>query len=313
MKIQYDISIISPVYNEEGNIKELYGRIKGAVPGQYNWELIFIDDGSEDSSKQIIREICNCDNRVMLISLSRNYGQQVALTAGYDVAYGKVVISLDSDLQHPPELIPQMLDLWKNGNDIIFARRRINKKLGWFNRTSSKLFYSLLKRISNIPIVENSADFRLMDQKVVKYLRRYRESTRFIRGIVSDMGFRRAVIDYEEGIRKAGKAKYSLYDLIDLSIRGVASLSDIPLTISIFVGMFISSLSIIYALWLAYYKIIYGMVSGLASILVGVFFIGGVQLIFIGILGEYIASIFREVKRRPLYCISQIYGREEKE
>lgn len=305
------ISIISPVYNEQGNLNELYGRIKSVIPRHYTWELIFIDDSSTDNSAEVIKKICKHDNRVTLIIFSRNYGHQVALTAGYDFAQGKVVISMDSDLQHPPEVIPEMLNLWEKGNDIVFARRNNGKNLGWFKRTSSNLFYLLLKKISKIDLVEGSADFRLLDQKVVHYLKQYRESYRFLRGIVSDLGFKRYILDFEEGTRQSGRSKYDLWRMMKLALSGVISFSSFPLRVSMYIGTTISLFSVIYAIWIVYYKIVYGVSGGLSSILVGIFFIGGVQLISIGMLGEYLANVFIEVKKRPLYCISEIVKNEK--
>lgn len=306
MRTSKDVSVISPVYNEQDNLKELYERIKSVIPSRFTWELIFVDDGSTDNLREVLQDICLKDNRVISIFLSKNYGHQVALTAGYDNAFGRAVISLDSDLQHPPEIIPQMLALWEEKNDIVFARRVNANNLSWFKRTSSKYFYKLMRRLFKLNLVENVADFRLMDQKVVNYFKRYREASRFIRGIVSDIGFKRIVLDYKEDIRNAGNSKYSLLKMIRFALSGIISFSSIPLWFSTFIGMVISLFSIIYACWILCYKILYGVTPGLASVMVGIYFIGGIQLISIGILGEYIANIFNEVKKRPLYCIDKI-------
>lgn len=309
-----DLSIISPVYNEQKNLNELYERIKKVLPAHLKWELLLIDDGSRDLTQQVIREICSRDKRVCGIFLSRNYGHQIALTAGYDAAKGRIVISLDGDLQHPPEVIPQILSLWEQGYDIVYARRKIDhKKVGWFKGITSRLFYRIMRKVFRVNLVEDVADFRLMTRKVVEHFLKYRESTRFLRGIVGDLGFKYAIVDYNQDIRRSGETKYNLRKMIGFALNGITSFSNAPLRVSTIIGLIISSFSIIYAAWIMYYKVVYGVVSGLASIMVGIFFIGGVQLISIGILGEYIANIFTEVKRRPLYCISDIVGKEEKD
>lgn len=306
------ISIISPFFNEQDNLHELYERIKNVIPAHYNWELVLVDDGSTDNSVEVVKEICRDDNRVKLIVLSRNYGHQYALTAGYDYAKGKAVVSMDSDLQHPPEVIPEMIDLWEKGENIVFCRRKNANDLGWFKRTSSSLFYLLLKKISRIDLIEGSADFRLLDKKVVSCLKQYRESHRFLRGIVSDLGFKRYILDYEEGKRQAGESKYGIYKMMKLALSGVFSFSSFPLRVSMYFGIGISLFSIIYAIWIIYYKVVYGISGGMSSVLVGIFFVGGIQLISIGILGEYLANVFVEVKKRPLYSVSEVYGDQEK-
>lgn len=305
-----DISVVSPVYNEQDSVNGLYERIKRSVPSNYKWELIFVDDGSIDKSKELIKNICLRDNRVKAVFFSKNYGHQIALTAGYDFASGGAVITMDSDLQHPPEIIPEMLKLWEEGNDIVFAIRAATDRLGWFKRLTSKYFYLLLRRISDVDLIEGAADFRLLDQRVVYYLRQHREAGRFLRGLISDMGFRRATLNYKEDERKSGRPKYNLWRMIKFALTGLVSFSSFPLKMSIYTGAAISAFSLIYAAWIVYYKITYGAAPGMASVLVGVFFIGGIQLVFIGILGEYLAGVFREVKKRPLYCVSEIIDME---
>lgn len=311
-KTRPEISVISPVFNEAENLQELYERIRKAIPSKYSWELILIDDGSSDGSWEKIKFIAKQDPRVKGIFFSRNYGHQVALTAGYEHAAGRVVISLDSDLQHPPEVILEMIALWQQGNQIVFARRR-GSNLGWLKGMSSRFFYSFFRKITRLNIIENAADFRLLDEKVVKYLKQYRESSRFIRAIVADLGFKYAVLDYKEDFRRAGSSKYSFYKMMRLGLKGITSFSNAPLRLSILVGMVISGVSLIYSAWLIYYKLRYDIAPGMASVLVGVFFIGGIQLVSIGILGEYVANIFTEVKQRPLYCVSESVGYDEKD
>jgi polyisoprenyl-phosphate glycosyltransferase len=303
--MNFDISVICPVYNEASNIKKLYERIKKSIPDKYTSEIIFINDGSKDKSEDIIKEICLVDNNVCLVSFTKNYGHQIALTAGYDYAVGKCVISLDSDLQHPPELINKMVSEWENGCKVVLTKR-LNKNLKFIKRVTSKLFYSVFRKLSNIDIVDNSADFRLLDMEVVKSMQNYKESTRFIRGIIADMNYKYIILEYEEEKRHSGNTKYNFLKMLSFALKGILSFSNAPLRLSIYFGLLISFFCLLYTFWLIYYKVVYGNVAWMASVLVGIFFLGGVQLISLGILGEYVANIFTEVKHRPLYCIDKV-------
>jgi len=302
---KYDISIICPVYNEASNIEKLYERINDNIPNKFKSEIIFIDDGSTDLSKEIIRKISLADKNVCLISFTKNYGHQIALTAGYDYAQGNCVISLDSDLQHPPELIKTMLQEWEKGYKVVLTKR-LNKNPMWFKRVTSTLFYSIFRKLSNIDIVDDSADFRLLDLEVINSMQNYKESSRFIRGIVADMGFKYKVLEYLENKRYSGNSKYNFFKMLSFAFKGILSFSNTPLRLSIYIGLLISFFCLLYTFWLIYYKMVYGNVAWMASVLVGIFFLGGVQLISLGILGEYVANIFTEVKHRPLYCIENI-------
>jgi dolichol-phosphate mannosyltransferase len=300
-----DVSIITPVFNEKDNLIELYERIKNSIPHKYSWELIFIDDGSLDGSQAVINEICNKDTHVKAFFLSKNFGHQMALTAGYDHTQGKLVISLDSDLEHPPELIPKMIELWEKGKEIVFARRRPGNKKYDFKRISSRIFYHIMNKYLGVNLIRDCADFRLMDHKVVESLRQYRESSRFLRGIISNIGYERAILNFDEGVRKRGDTKYALKNMIQFSVQAIISFSAVPLRIFTLLGLGISILSILYSLWIITEKLVYGIPSGQASILVGIYFLGGVQLISIGVLGEYISGIFQDVKNRPFYLIKE--------
>ncbi len=245
------VDIISAAKDEQDNIAELYTRIKEAIPRSYEWRLIIVDDGSTDRTIDVIKEICHQDKRVVLVSLSRNYGHQIALSAGYDIANADAVVSIDSDLQHPPETIPQMLQSWReNGNNIVFGVRKYDDKTGWFKRTSSRYFYRLLNKISDINLIEGAADFRLIDRNVLRYLKQYREKSRFIRGIIGNMGFRHDAVMYDEEPRTAGAVKYNLLVMMKFALAGILSFSSFPLRIVIATGMLISMLSIFYATWI---------------------------------------------------------------
>ncbi len=300
-----DVSIVVPVFNEGDNIRPLYEAVARAIPSRYSWEIIFVDDGSTDRSRQQIRELSGQRKNVRAVFFSKNYGHQIALTAGYDHAFGRAVITMDADLQHPPESIPEMLKLWEEGGEIVFAIREDALYQSWIKKTTSRLFYALLKAISHVDLVKNAADFRLMDRKVVDQLRLYHERDRFLRGIISDMGFCRRTMYYKESKRIHGVSKYGPVRMFRLALAGVVSFSSFPLKVCSVLGFMISVPSFIYAACIVYDKFVNGAPAGIASILVGVFFIGGVQLIFIGVLGEYLMSVFKEVKARPLYCVSE--------
>lgn len=300
-----DISIIIPVLNEKDNLSLLYDEISKTVPKKYSWEILFVDDGSTDGSREEIRDICRKHPNGKAIFFSKNYGHQIALTAGYEHTSGHAVITMDADFQHPPEYISEMINLWENGGEVIFAVRLDEAHLTPFKKTTSRWFYTLLKAISHLDLIMGAGDFRLLDRKVVNYLCQYKEKDRFLRGIISDMGFCRKVFYYKERSRQHGVSKYDLGRMFKLALAGVVSFSSFPLKLCSMFGFMISTASIIYAIIIVYDKIAHGALPGMASVLVGVFFIGGVQLIFIGILGEYLMSVFKEVKARPLYCVSE--------
>jgi dolichol-phosphate mannosyltransferase len=300
-----DISIIIPVLNEQGNITPLYNSLLQAVPRKYSWEILLIDDGSTDGSKSEIRELCRTHSNVKALFFSKNFGHQIALSAGYDHAAGRAVITMDCDLQHPPESLPEMIRLWEEGGEIIFAVRNDEEHLPAFKKITSAWFYAILKKISHLDLIAGAADFRLLDRKVVDYLCQYKERDRFLRGIISDMGFCRKILRYNENPRQRGTSKYNMGRMFKLALAGVISFSSFPLKLCSLLGFIISIASFTYAGIIIYDKVVHGAIPGMASVLVGVFFIGGVQLIFIGILGEYLVGVFKEVKARPLYCITE--------
>ena len=302
------LSVIAPVLNEEENLIEFHSALVEALPRDLNWELILIDDGSTDDTLNVLTGICERDKRVSGLSLSRNFGHQIALTAGYQAAEGQVVVSMDSDLQHPAQVIPEMIDRWREGADIVVARRG-NRSGGFVLGSFYRLFLALMRRVSSIDLIEGASDFCLMDRKAVDSLNQYGESSRFIRGMVCDLGFRQEIVDYEQRPRTTGKSRWNFWSLSKFGVSGVISFSAFPLRISFFFGLILSLLSIGYAGWIIAAKLMYSAApAGLPSTLVGIFFLGGIQLISIGIVGEYLARIFLEVKGRPLYLISEVVG-----
>lgn len=304
------ISIIVPVYNEEENIHEFYKRTTKVLDNlQQPYEIIFIDDGSTDSSFEKINKIYGNDKRIKIIQFSRNFGHQIALTAGIDYASGDAVIMMDADLQHPPELIPELIKKWKEGYDIVYTIREKNKNPGFLKKLTSQLFYSLLNKISKIDIPEGAADFRLLSRPVVENLRNFKERNRFIRGLISWIGYKKVAIPYIADVRFAGKSKYTFKKMLKFAISGITSFSSVPLYFSAFLGSIIAGVSFVYALHAIYAKFFTNrVVPGWTSILVSVLFLGGIQLITIGILGEYLAKIYDEVKQRPLYIVKQVKG-----
>lgn len=303
---QKNISIVVPCYNEEGNIEAIYQLIKNELDSLVNFELIFVDDGSTDLSLMRIVQLSQQDSRVRYISLSRNFGHQNALKAGLDNAMGDCVISLDADLQHPPKLIKEFIEKWQQGFDIVYSIRKDDPELGLLKRLTSKFFYKFVNLFSDTTIQEGTADFRLLDRKVVNVIKSLPENYLFIRGLTSWVGFNQIAIEYYPEKRFSGKSKYSLNRMIHFASSGITSFSTKPLKLSIYLGFTIAMISFIYGLF-AIYEAIFtsNVIQGWTSVIVSVLFIGGIQLIMIGILGEYLGKLFMENKRRPNYVIKE--------
>lgn len=304
------VSVVLPVYNEEKNIPLLTEgllRVAEKIYERYNLEIIFVDDGSKDNSFYALEKICGDHPAIKAISLSRNFGHQIALTAGFDYAKGDAVICMDSDLQHPPDLIDTLLEKWEEGNDIVYTIRKDNQNISYLKRACDSLFYSLINKISNTPISQNAADYRLMSRRALNEFLKLRERDRFIRGMISWVGFKNTSVEYEVGKRIHGKSKYSMLNLLRFAANAVTSFSGAPLRASSVAGTIIAGLSFIYGIYLVIQTIFFHVhyPSGWPSIVVSISFLGGIQLISIGILGEYIYRIFNEVKQRPLYIVDK--------
>jgi glycosyltransferase involved in cell wall biosynthesis len=302
-----EISVIVPLYNEQEIIPELYRRLKSSIDSiSSSYELIFINDGSKDSTHIRLFDLAKLDNRVKYINFSRNFGHQIAVTAGLDASKGKAVVIIDGDLQDPPELIPTMFNRHKEGYEVVYAKRIKRKGETFFKKITAKLFYRLLKSITSIDIPIDVGDFRLIDRKIVDYLKLMPEQNKFLRGQIAWLGFHQTFVEYERDSRKTGKTGYSLGKMIKFALDGITGFSDSPLKLVTKIGFFISFLAfaiILYALYAHY--ILLQTLTGWTSLIISSMFIGGIQLLSIGIIGEYISRINTNVRNRPLYIVEK--------
>ena len=301
-------SVVIPFLNEEENIPELYKRLTSVMMStQKPYEIILVDDGSVDSSIELIKNIIKEDHRVCVVSLSRNYGHQVAVSAGIDHAKGKAVIIMDADLQDPPEVLPSFMQKMDEGYDVVYAIRK-KRKEGLLMRFLYAFFYRVLQRISNVNIPLDSGDFCIMNHRIVRLLQDIKERNRFVRGIRSWVGFKQIGLEYERDKRYRGEVKYTFRKLIGLAFDGLVSFSNVPLRMASFAGFTISIANFIAILIYMYLRIFTNNPAprGFATIVMIVLFLGGIQLITIGVIGEYIGRIYDEVKQRPLYIVKEL-------
>ncbi|MEB3310460.1 MAG: glycosyltransferase family 2 protein [Snowella sp.] len=313
MTVAPSYSLIIPIYNEEANIAELYRRVKAVMDRlDQPVELILINDGSRDNSLKLIRDLQQQDHRVCYLSLARNFGHQIAVTAGLNFARGQAVIILDADLQDPPELIPELLEKWRQGYQVVYAQRTKRKQEGWFKRFTAYLFYRLLQRLADVNIPTDTGDFCLMDRQVVDLLNVMPERNRYIRGLRSWVGFHQTAIQFERDPRFAGEVKYTFRKSFTLALNSLVSFSQVPLRLSTYLGLFSALLALLMALLVLYWRLseANSRITGLATVVIAILFLGSVQLVCIGILGEYIGRIYEEVKGRPLYTLSEVSGFE---
>lgn len=302
------ISIVVPTFNEEGNIEVLYHEIIKVFSDleSFDFELIYVNDGSTDDSLEYIKRLSKEDQRVRFLSFSRNFGHQNALKAGLDHAEGDAVISMDADMQHPPTLIPQMLKLWKEGNDVVYSIRHDKNQISFFKKSTSKFFYRLVNYLSDTKLEEGTADFRLLDRKVVSVLKTYNESNLFFRGIIPTLGFKQIGIQYTPQNRFSGTTKYSFSKMLKFALTGITSSSAKPLYFSIYLGLLFAATAFLYAIYAIYIALFTNeAVTGWTSIIASILFIGGVQLIMIGIIGIYLGKLFTQSKNRPNYIIEE--------
>lgn len=305
-----DVSLIVPVFNEEAAIPQFIDRIGHVMGGLgVSWEVVFVNDGSSDNSLTVLREIRRRYNNIGVVDFSRNFGKEAALTAGLDFARGRAVIPIDVDLQDPPELIGEMLEKWREGYDVVFAVRSVRESDSRLKSFSARAFYRFYNWMSQIEIPRNAGDFRLMDRKVVEALRHMPERNRFMKGIFTWPGFRQTSVHYERPARTQGTSKFNYWKLWNFAIDGLTSFSTVPLRVWSYIGAMIAFFSFLYAVILIARTLIYGSdVPGYASLMVAVLFLGGLQLLTLGIIGEYLGRTYQEVKARPIYLVRETFG-----
>jgi dolichol-phosphate mannosyltransferase len=296
------LSVVAPVYNEEDTLKEFYDRVTRALEGLH-FELVLVDDGSTDESPTILSRLASEDPRVKVVCLSRNFGHQTALTAGLDHAVGGAVVMLDADLQDPPELIPKMLDHWKAGCDVVYAVRAHRAGESRFKLTTARWFYRLFAKLAQVELAQNAGDFRLLDRRPLDALRSMRERNRFLRGMTVWVGYRQASVSYERDPRYAGKTKYTVPKMLRFSLDAVFSFSHRPLQLATLLGFVISTLAFLGIVAVIILRIVGSYLPGFSTVTILVLLLGGIQLIAIGIIGEYVSRIYDEVKGRPLYLV----------
>ncbi|HHV65678.1 MAG TPA: glycosyltransferase family 2 protein [Peptococcaceae bacterium] len=307
------ITILIPAYNEEEVLPQLHARLDKVLTNlaNYDLEILFVNDGSRDRTLDIIKDLQKKDRRISYIDLSRNYGKEIAMIAGLDYATGDAVVIIDADLQDPPELIPQMVKYWEEGYDDVFAKRNSRRGETWFKKSTANIFYKLLQKFSKIPIQENTGDFRLLDRRCVNALKQLRETQRYTKGMFDWIGFNKKEILFDRDPRAAGKTKWNYLKLLDLAIEGITSFTTVPLRLSSLLGSIISICAFCYMMFIIFKTIIYGEpVQGYPSLMVIILFLGGIQLLSLGIIGEYIGRIFNETKRRPLYFVDEYNGKK---
>ncbi len=296
------LSVVAPVYNEEATIDEFYARVCAALEG-LNFELVLIDDGSDDGSAAMLEQLAANDPRVRVVFLSRNFGHQTALTAGLDHAQGDAVVMLDADLQDPPELISRMLDHWRAGCDVVYAVREEREGESRFKLATARWFYSLFDKLAQVELQHNSGDFRLLDRRALNALLSMRERNRFLRGMTVWVGYTQAAVPYRRDSRYAGETKYTLSKMMKFSLDAISSFSHRPLQLATLLGFLISTLAFVAIPVVVVLRVLGSYLPGFGAITITVLLLGGIQLITIGIIGEYVGRIYDEVKGRPLYLV----------
>ena len=304
------VTILIPAFNEQAVMDQLYTRLNALAQAnpKYNFEYLFINDGSTDETLPMLKQLAKKDQRVSYLNLSRNFGKEAAMLAGFDYTTGDATVIIDADLQDPPELIPKMIKFWEQGYDDVYAKRNSREGESWFKKKSSSLFYKLLQKSTNVDIQVDTGDFRLLDKRCIDALREIRESQRYTKGMFSWIGFNKKEITYDRDPRAAGETKWNYPKLINLAIDGITSFTTAPLRIASLAGIFISLFAFIFIFIIISKTIIFGdPVAGWPSTMAAILFLGGVQLLSIGIIGEYIGRIFNEVKARPVYFIEEYH------
>lgn len=308
------VTLIIPCYNEQDNLLGLHDALKPIINDSlaYDWEILFINDGSKDDTLEVIKKLRTIDKRVCYIDLSRNFGKEHAMLAGFDYATGDCAIILDADLQDPPSLIPEMLKLWEDGYQDVYARRKDRGKESWLRKKLSLAYYNLLQKTTRIDILENVGDFRLLDRKCLIALQKLRESERYTKGMFCWIGYKKKELEFQRGNRVSGTSSFNMLKLFELAIEGITSFTTAPLRLSTIMGFIISIITMLYLLYFLFKTLIFGdPVQGFPTLVIIILFLGGIQLLSLGIIGEYLGRIFNETKKRPVYLVNEYVGNEE--
>lgn len=303
----FKVSVVVPSFNEEGNVSILAEKLVKILKQYADYEVIYVNDASTDKTLEKLKELHRKNPKIKYLSFSRNFGHQYALKAGIDYATGNCIISMDADLQHPVELIPELISRWQKGNNIVYTVRKESKNQGWLKRKTSNLFYKVMRFMTGVNVPQGAADFRLIDEKVAEVIRNTSEKILFLRGYITWMGFRQEAVEYIPAKRFSGKSSYTLKKMIALAITGITSFGIMPLRLASLLGILVTFLGLIYGIYVLYMKL-WGtayIVTGWTSLLITILLLGGCQLFIMGILGEYIGLIFIETKKRPNYIIEE--------
>jgi glycosyltransferase involved in cell wall biosynthesis len=314
-QITVKISVVVPLYNEEENIDVLFSRLLAVLEAlNTSYEVICVNDGSRDNTLKNLVEYHQRYPQIKVVNLSRNFGKDIAMSAGIDYSQGMAVIPIDADLQDPPELIAEMIEKWQQGYDVVYASRRVRIGESCLKRFTAEGFYQVINKLSRVPIPPNTGDFRLIDRRVVESIKKMPERQRFMKGIFAWVGYKQTSILFDREPRYQGQTKWNYWKLWNFAIDGITSFSFLPLKVWTYVGLIIALVSLVYASFLMLRTIILGIdVPGYASLMVAVLFLGGIQLLTLGIIGEYIGRVYEEVKGRPLYLVRDCYGFENRE
>lgn len=307
------VTILIPCYNEEGSLDALYEALKELMDTQtsYTWEILMVNDGSKDRTIDIIKQLREKDKRICYVNLSRNFGKENAMLAGFDYATGDCMVIMDADLQHPPMTISDMLAKWEEGYEDVYAKRITRGKESWFRKQFSLFYYRMLKHLTRVEILENVGDFRLLDRKCVNALKNLRETQRYTKGMYCWIGFRKTEVWFEQGDRLAGESSFNFLRLLNLAIDGITSFTTAPLRIATIMGLFVSLIAFVFMCYILLTTLIWGdPVQGYPTLITVILFLGGVQLLSLGIIGEYLGRIFYETKGRPVYVVSEVEGVE---
>ena len=308
------ISILIPCYNEEKSLPLLYPELVKLMDGNpaYEWELMFVNDGSADGTLQVLQRLRSQDQRVNYVDLSRNFGKENAMLAGFDHVTGDCMVISDADLQHPPTLIPEMIKWWEQGYDDVYAKRKSRGKESWLRKRLSLEFYKILQRSSRFEVLKNVGDFRLLDRCCINALKSLRESERYTKGMYSWIGFKKKEIEFEQGDRVAGESSWNYRQLFSFAIDGITSFTTAPLRISTVVGFIVSMCAFLYMIYVFFKAVLFGEpVQGYPTLVILILFLGGIQLLSLGIIGEYIGRIYNETKNRPDYIVREFNGERQ--